>query len=112
MKKVVLAVFILFFNQILFANVVHDLLMGLSPNEQTQKLGALLNASETPCSATVSFFRGFDEDGAAYWSVACSNGESYQIQIANDSVGSSRILECSVLMLTGNDCFKKFQSPE
>lgn len=96
-------------SQGLFANSANDILMGLSPNEQTKHLGGVLNASQTSCVATVSFFQGFDENGAAYWNVACSNGESYGIAIANDSVGSSKILSCSVLKaVSGVECFTKF----
>jgi hypothetical protein len=105
MKKICFSIFIILDA---FANEVVNILEKLPENERTQKLGGLLNASDTPCVATISFFRGVDKDGAAYWSVACSNGKSYAIQVNNDSEGSSKIADCDVLKTAGVDCFTKF----
>jgi hypothetical protein len=89
-------------------NKAHDMLVKMSDGERTMALGALLKESNESCIAKSSFFQGVDEDNAAYWSVACSGGEDYSIQVAADGDGSTRILECGIMKAIGVECFKKF----
>ena len=85
------------------ANDGHDRLMTMSASERTKALGGVLNASGEACTPTMSFFQGFDKDKAAYWNVACSNGKAFNVQIADDKTGSTRILDCSILKMIGSE---------
>ena len=50
------------------------------------------------------------EDHAAFWSVACQSGASYQIEIDADEVGTARAMDCSlILYLTKVNGFVKLK---
>ncbi len=89
-------------------NEGHELLRSMSAEQREVALGKLLNASGEACTATTTFFEGLDRTGAAYWAVACSNGNSYVVAIKADAVGSTSIVDCAVLKLVGSECFKAF----
>jgi hypothetical protein len=59
----------------------------------------------------LSQWRGYSHGShSAFWSVVCGDGSSYAVQIEADSVGSTRVLECSVLKaVAGSSCFTKFK---
>jgi hypothetical protein len=88
-------------------NVANDRLLALSESDQAFFLGTVVNDG---CRGTVPFYMGVQSSTrAAFWSVRCSNGSSYGVEIEADSQGSTRILSCSVLKaVAGVDCFKKF----
>jgi hypothetical protein len=47
-------------------------------------------------------------DHAAFWSIKCSNGKGYEVEIKPDGTGA--ILECPMLeAIHAGHCFKKFQ---
>jgi hypothetical protein len=48
---------------------------------------------------------GIAEDGSAFWSVLCANGNSYIVQVSPDAVGTAKALECSRLKAMHLDCF-------
>lgn len=109
MKRNIFLIALALFTMPVMANDGHNLLMSMKLEERTKALGKTLNASGKACTATTSFFQGFDRDRAAYWNVACSNGVAYNIQIADDREGKTRILECSILKAIGVECFKKLK---
>jgi hypothetical protein len=83
-------------------------LKNLSEGRQKEMLTELLYKSGKDCGkATKVFLQGYDKDGATYWNVACSNGESYGVQIPFNPVKNTRILECSVMRALDIDCFEK-----
>jgi hypothetical protein len=49
---------------------------------------------------------GVGSDEEAYWSVRCTNGAEYQVQIKADAAGTGTVLECGVLKtVSGIECF-------
>ena len=48
---------------------------------------------------------GNDSDIAAYWSVACSNGQSYIVQI--DTEAEVKIMDCATAAALSIECWKK-----
>jgi hypothetical protein len=109
MKRGILLIAWFLFPAMAGANEGHNVLMSMKPDQRTRALGQTLNASGKACTATTSFFQGFDRDRAAYWNVACSNGVAYNIQITDDKEGKTRILECSIMKAIGVECFKKLK---
>ena len=88
-------------------NKVQLMLMAMSDEEVAQELGRMLTASGNPCMATDTFFHGTDGDNTANWNVACSNGQSYNVQIATDA--STRIMPCDIMRTIGVPCWQKFE---
>jgi hypothetical protein len=93
-------------------NPTHALLAKKSVADQAYFLGVVVESVGDSCKGTKPFFRGFNkETGAAYWSVRCSNGSTYQVEIAADATGSTNVLDCKMLELLGgkeSECFTKF----
>ena len=91
-------------------NEAHDIISAMSETDRRVALASFMRTSGESCArATRTFFQGFDKSGNAFWNVGCSNGRSFSVMIYNDSVGSTRILDCKVLKaLTKVECFKKF----
>ena len=59
------------------------------------------------CTGAQAFFMGSGSDEEAYWSVRCTNGAEYQVQIKADAAGAGTVLECGVLKtVSGIECFK------
>ena len=92
-----------------YANIWYVQLLTMSNKEQNKKLSSILNASGTSCSATVSFFQGIDSENSVYYNVACSNGRSYVIHLADNLKAKARIMDCDVMSSMGIPCFKKFK---
>ena len=89
-------------------NVANDKLSALSEEEQARYLGAVASAS---CNGTRAFYMGSSHDHTAFWSVACRNGSSYSVEVDADELGSTKVLECSVLRaVTGTSCFVKLKN--
>lgn len=90
----------------------------LSSSEKVRAL-ALGMAVGNDCQGTRAFYMGIShadhtignvnlqDKNMAYWSVACANGNSYEVQIAPDSAGSSRMMECSLAAVVATGCFRK-----
>lgn len=91
-------------------NQMSDLLRAKPPAERGSILADVLHQSGKGCgSATRTFYQGIDRDSAAYWNVACSNGESYNVQIPADPAKNTRILECALMRTVGVECFKPLE---
>jgi hypothetical protein len=87
-------------------NKAHDQLMNLSSRDQSHLLGQVAG-----CVGRRSFYMGMHpKTSAAYWSVGCADGHSYQVEIAADSKGTSSFADCSLLKAVGVDyCFHKLE---
>lgn len=90
------------------ANIANEILLSRSSEQKTQILSNIINAAGEPCIPVGSFYQGVDLNDAAYWNVACSNGNSYVVQIANDAEATTTIIECSAMKSLGAPCFKQF----
>jgi len=87
-------------------NVAQDLLVTYTAREQALFLGKAVGEG---CIGTRAFFMGMDPEKDAMWSVGCTNGQSYSVEIHPDPNGTTQVLECSVLKaLAGTSCFTKF----
>jgi hypothetical protein len=90
------------------ANEGHKYLASLSEADRNQRLTELLVQVPEGCVVQRNFFRGFDPKGAAIWSAGCTNRKAYAIKILDDATGSTRILDCKVMMERMKvDCFSK-----
>jgi hypothetical protein len=88
-------------------NRFHAKLVAVSEKERNDRLSVVVVAES--CRVIRSFFQGFDPSGGAHWNVACSNGKAFVVLINNDARGSTRVMECEILKITGGrECFKKF----
>src|SRR4030095_1981473 len=100
------------------SNPTHQRLMGMSSAKRNQVWTILFRDGGEKCgTVTESFYQGSyngtdlgrSYNGAAFWSIRCSSGPDYQMTILNDAAGSTRIMECAVAKLVGNECFKTFE---
>lgn len=89
-------------------NKAHSILVKMAESERARNLGLVVDGGENSCiGASKSYFQGFDENNAAYWNITCSDGARYGVQIAADSGGSSRVMECSLLAYLDIECYKR-----
>jgi len=87
-------------------NEANDRLLALSKTEQALMLG---KAAGEGCVGNRAFYMGIAKDRTASWSVGCTDGNSYAVQIDADSVGTTSILDCSILKVVAKvNCFEKF----
>ncbi|MBC7942809.1 MAG: hypothetical protein H7Z19_24155 [Chitinophagaceae bacterium] len=80
------------------ANAGHQYIASLPEGARNERLTEMLRQLPEPCVVQKNFFRGFDQKKAALWSVACANKKAYAIMINDDTNGSTRIMDCKVLM--------------
>jgi hypothetical protein len=74
---------------------------------QAQKLGKIVQLFGDQCTGRSAFYMGAALDHAAFWSVKCSNGNSYEVEIKPD--GSGAILECPIVAKLHGSCFTRFK---
>ncbi len=90
-------------------NVNYSLAYMISEGKQKEVLSEILNKSGYGCgTASKVLLQGEDRDGAVYWNISCSNGQSYSIQIPPNPQENTRILECSIMRVLGINCFEKW----
>jgi len=108
MKVFVGAIVLALFSLPVAANEMSKILESQSPTERASTLTTLLHQSGKACGEAVrTFLQGYDSDGAAYWNVACTNGQFYNVQVPDDPAANTRILECGIMKAIGVECFKK-----
>jgi len=92
------------------ANKAHGMIERIPDKDRNATFTAFLKNSGEDCGSIIrNFFQGFDKKMNAFWNVACSNKKSYVIMINNDAVGSTKIMNCTVLKaVNAGECFKKF----
>ncbi|MGA2716010.1 MAG: hypothetical protein ABSG41_23160 [Bryobacteraceae bacterium] len=87
-------------------NPAHDRLAALGTSAQASLLGQIAGEG---CSGDSAFYMGMDKETRAYWSVRCTNGRSYQVQIQPNATGSTSVMDCDVLKTVANvSCFTRF----
>jgi len=89
-------------------NISHNQLLALGANAQASLLGQTVNEG---CTGEYAFFMGLDkETNDAFWSVRCTNGKSYSVQIKPNATGSTNIMDCEVLKAIAKvSCFVKLR---
>jgi hypothetical protein len=89
-------------------NPSNDKLLAMSEPQQAKFLGMVV---EEGCVGARAFYMGtYSKDNSAFWSVGCTNGRKYAVQIFSDSVGSTKVLECEMLKMVAHvSCFQKFK---
>lgn len=90
------------------SNEAHRLLQQRSMAEQAKFLGTSVNAAGHACRPSGSTFKGMDQDDNAYYTVFCDNGQTYMVQVKPDAGGSTRVLSCDIVRLTGGDCLAEW----
>jgi hypothetical protein len=79
---------------------------------EPQRIALLGKSVSRDCVGTRAFLMGITASGRArgyaYWSVACTNGRNYVIQIAPDKKGTALVEDCRILHGTGRECFTPF----
>ena len=110
MKKTVLCG-CLVLASVAWANPVAKQISGASEAGRQKFFANVLNASGEKCpAASRTFYQGEDKSGAAYWNIQCTNGRAYQMQIANNARGSTKTLDCEMLIkINAGACFKSFK---
>lgn len=110
-------------------NPTNDKLLALPQSEQASVLGTIAGAG---CVGNRAFYMGMfsgvqpgqtkkeqqlaailqmDHSHSAFWSVGCTNGASYEVEISVDDAGSTKVVDCSVLKAVAHsDCFVRFKN--
>jgi hypothetical protein len=70
----------------------------------------LANSGERCGDVVKTFFQGTDKQSQDYWNVRCGNGRELTIQVAPNSTGSTKILDCKFFTaMRMTPCFTKFK---
>jgi len=88
-------------------NGANDYLQKQPPAGQAALLGKAVRLN---CTGKTAFFMGMgtrpSDQATAYWSVKCSNGNSYAVEVAPN--GASMAMQCSAFAANNaGQCFKK-----
>jgi hypothetical protein len=79
-------------------NVANEKLLAQPERARAALLGA---AVQENCKGTRTFYQGIGDSGLsnghAFWSVACTNGASYQVMIKPDAKGSTSVMNCELV---------------
>lgn len=91
------------------SNPGNNVILALSPTDRAATLAALVK--EDNCSGTRAFYMGlWKKTGSAFWSVKCTDGSAYLIEIKNDDAGSTNVLDCSIVERDSSDrCFQRLK---
>lgn len=110
MKYMVAVLCAVFCTTMAIANPANDRLKAMPPEKRAGALALFLQQSGEKCpSVSRTFYQGSGKNGDAFWDATCAGGKSWAIQVKNDSVGSTRILDCAVMKaLHAGTCFSKF----
>ena len=91
-------------------NPVQEKLSAASAEQRQTMLSAYLTKAGEKCAVSKTFYQGNDHRGNVFWNTACTEGTSFVIQIFNNEINSTRIVNCERLKeITGNTCFTKFK---
>ena len=86
-------------------NSLHAKLAALPEHLQTSVLGEVATRVGYSCIGARSMFQGFGTDGTAWWSIQCSNGNRYSVEVGKEM----RVRLCSVFKeVSLVDCFERF----
>jgi hypothetical protein len=92
-------------------NEANDRLFALTKNGQASALGVVIGEG---CVGRRAFYMGSSpSDHSAFWSVGCTNGKSYLVQVFADATGRTSVLDCGVYRLTTKmRCFEKIKDAQ
>jgi hypothetical protein len=85
-------------------NAANDHMLALPAAQQATALGRIVAER---CVGIETLYQGMVK-GQAFWSVRCSSGEAYQIEVNPDAAGSTRVLVCGNAPPLATECFKRF----
>jgi hypothetical protein len=90
------------------ATTTVELLQAADEDQRASLLQRAIQSTGEKCvEVTRTFFQGTDSSGVAIWNAECYQGLSYGITVANNTTGSTRVLECGMLKaVTKIDCFQ------
>lgn len=81
----------------------------LAPDLQRFALARTVQSAGEKCQeGNRHLFLGYDQQNAGYYTVACTNGRAYQVQIGAGKGGATKILSCDILKAVKVDCWQKF----
>ena len=87
----------------------YETLLSQSQAEQKRILQTIINSAGYPCpKVTLTLLNGVDDDSAGYWAAACSDGGNWQVQVKNDSGGTTSVTPCALLKRLNVECWQKF----
>ncbi len=87
----------------------YETLLSQSQAEQERILQTVINSAGYPCpKVTLTLFKGIDDDSAGYWAAACSDGGNWQVQVKNNSGGTTSVMPCALLKRLNIECWQKF----
>lgn len=87
----------------------YEMLIAQPEAKQYELLAVAVSSAGYSCRRVTSFlFMGSDRDDAGYWSVRCSDGEDWVVQVSNDAGGTMSVTPCSLLKHLGVICWQKF----
>jgi hypothetical protein len=92
-------------------NGANDMILALPESKQSYGLGVIVNSAGYSCVGQRTFYMGISpKDQFAYWSIGCTNGQSYQVEFAPNAGGSTKVLDCRILQVVAKgDCFVKLE---
>lgn len=86
-------------------NPTTERLLALSESDATFVLAESVGQQ---CTGSESFYMGVDEEHDAFWSVRCTTGNTYMVEIHPDKTGSTRVLDCPTFETVAHlSCFEK-----
>ncbi len=93
------------------SGITNSELQKLSADKRAQILG---HDADTECVGQKAFFMGYGDDpkikGYALWSVRCTSGKSYAVEIMPGVAGSTKVIACDLLKYYAPaECFKKMK---
>ena len=109
MKVILMAIVVAMFGTAAYAGNGSKVLESVKESERAEALAVIVHRTGIECGeVTQSFLQGYDKEDAAYWSITCSNGQSYGVQVQSDPNAISRVLKCSIMKSMGVECYKQF----
>lgn len=73
-------------------NRANDMILALPESNQSYGLGVIVNSAAYSCVGQRTFYMGISrKDQFAYWSIGCTNGQSYQVEFAPNAGGSTKV---------------------
>ena len=93
-----------------FAGRAYEMFSARTEAEQLSIMAALVSSAGHTCaSASRHIYMGDDpKSDSAFWTIRCSNGEDYIVQVKNSGQMETTILACTLANALGVKCWKPF----
>jgi hypothetical protein len=93
-------------------NPANQQLMNWDVAKQHKALKMVLTGERCD-TVTNATYDGSDKKDNAFWSVQCADGNSYLLEVRNDAVGTTMVLDCGMSRLMKiHVCFTKMKPEE